>query len=780
MSGPQETEPLLDSERGTVNHEAVQGRLRRISRKVHNTVLKPLGRPSVYRPVFLALVILNAIALLRFFFGPKPPPKPHVLDRVCTTPDCVQVSYELLHSVNRSVDPCDDFYEFATGGWRASHPIPSDQGLFGIGQFVLANNNKILENILTGDVQPSSRADNASLHKLRTFYGACMDTKHQDKAGSRPLLDLVFELHEQLRPATPKALTSSLIWLHKQGIPALFEAAVEGDPGHAPLAATPLLSPGGLGLPDTTYYDDKSVLKQYHGMISSAVVELVKAARKEKRAGNMFHAADADKIADAVVELEQTLAKISPDVVELSDPVATYNPLSRTDLGKLSPALDWEAYLGAMSTSGVSPHKVVVASKSYMERLSKVLEETPQKTVHAYLYWALVREQGKYLGPNVPLGEPARRLNRFANGIDDDAVENRASTCLDAVSTALGYMSGRFYAEATFGPESKSQVEDMMDAIRFAFYQKLQKLPWLDASTRSTARQKAEDITIKVGYPTTPNTESASAIWDYYAPLDVGRSYFANQVSAHKFLVNTAWSRIGGSLNTGLIGDLMPSEVNAEYNAPQNEIVFPAGLLQVPYFDPRWPMYLQYGAFGTTAGHELSHAFDPSGRLFDKDGFLDDWWTPETSKAFQDRQRCVEEQYGNRTVVGPDGTVYNLQSKFTIGEDVADFGGLAQSYNAWKAKVQHGDVEVHRRNERLPGLTEYSQEQLFFIAYGAAWARNIRPAETVKRLKTDPHSPTKYRVNVPLANFPPFAKAFGCKAGKHAMALPEEDRCEIW
>ncbi|WFD41648.1 endothelin-converting enzyme 1 [Malassezia psittaci] len=765
----------------------MRGRMRRVTRAIHNKVLVPLGRPSVYRPVILALVLLNIVALIRSFFGPHPPPPPrgphgphHKHDRVCTTPGCVQVSYELLHSVNQTVDPCDDFYEFATGGWRENHPIPSDQGLFGIGQYVLAENNKILGGILLGNTETTNKDDEASLHKLRGFYDACMDTKHQDKVGATPLLDDVFYLFRELRPSSTESLTSALAWMHQQGINAFFEPTVEGDPGHAPLAATPNLIPGGLGLPDSTYYDDLDVLKDYQSMISQAVVEVIRAAKKEKRHAEIMDFDAANMIAEAVVTFERTLAKMTPDVVQLSDPLAIYNPLSLSDLQELSPELDWEAYLKSMSTSKHAPRKVIVASKDYFEKLSLLLKQTPSKNVHAYLYWTLVRSRGLFLGPEVPLGEPARRLNRFTNGIPEDGKEIRETTCQDAVSKALGYMSGRFFAQKAFGPESKKQVESMMDSIRMAFYYRLEQLPWLDAKTRATARQKAEDIIIKVGYPVTPNTESASAIREYYSPLNVGKSYFKNQIAAKKFAIHQSWSRIGGSLNTGLIGDLVPSEVNAEYNAPQNEIVFPAGLLQPPYFDPKWPMYLQYGAFGTTAGHELSHAFDPSGRLFDKDGYLFNWWTPKTAKAFEKRQQCVEDQYAQKTMPGPDGKEHYLQSKFTIGEDVADFGGLAQSYHAWKTTLMNGDREVHKRNELLPGLTQYSQEQLFFIAYGAAWARNIRPAETVKRLKTDPHSPTKYRVNLPLSNFPPFAKAFGCKPGKDAMALATTDRCEIW
>ena len=774
MSAAHETEPLLDAEHGV--RDAGPGRMRRFARAFHDTVLKPLGRPNVYRPVFLALAILNVLALVRFFVRARPAPPTHLLDRVCDTPGCVHAAHGLLHAMNRSADPCDDFYEFATGGWRASHPIPGDQGLFGVGQFVQASNNEVLRGVLE-HAAPASHADRETLAKLRTFYGACMDTDAQDAAGPAPLLDEVHALYRKLHTSSDAPLTHALVWLHRRGVPALFASAVDGDAGRAPLAATPQLAPDGLGLPDATYYDDEALRARYRGLIAQAVVEVVRGARPD--APRVFDA-HADAIADAVLGFERALAQITPSAVELSDPVGTYHLLSRTDLAKLAPALDWPAYLASMSTSGVAPHKAVVASPTYLAQLSVLLAQTPAPTVHAYLYWTVVRAHGALLGARVPLGEPARRLGRLVSGVADDAAEDRATTCLEALTASLGYASGRFFAAAAFRAESKTQVEDLLATIRDAFEHKLPRLAWLDAPTRAAARRKAEAITIKVGYPTDPDATSAAAVRDYYRALNVSRAHFANMVAAQRFAVRTAWSRIGGALNTGALGDLMPSEVNAEYIPQQNEIVIPAGLLQPPYFDARWPMYLQYGALGTTAGHELSHAFDPAGRRYDEAGFLRDWWTPRTARAFEARQQCVEAQYGNATVVGPHGETYALQSNFTIGEDVADGGGLAQSHAAWHARLAEGTLDVHGRNQRLPGLTEFTQEQLFFLAYGAAWARNLRAAEAVRRLRTDPHSPTQYRVNLPLANFPPFARAFGCRPGRDAMARRADERCEIW
>ena len=721
------------------------------------------------------LLVLLLLALAAFgVFRTMKSDNRRVMSRVCTSRDCVITAFELLSSLNETADPCDDFYEYSTGGWRATHEIPDDTGLFGIGQFVTENNNKVLLRILESPVSDASlsQADRQSLSKLRDYYETCQNTRQQNKEGAEPLLHTLQDLYHVLHKA-PKgqSLTAGLTWMHKNGFHVLVHTEVTGDPGKAPTTATPNLSPGQLGLPDASYYEDKDTLKLYRQLMMEAMDAL-----------RDVHTSSVDlssKVVDDVLDFEKALAAIQPDAVWIADPINVYNPMSVKDVQSLVSAIDWTTYLDAMSPD-VHPHKVIVASEKYMRKLNKLLSSTRDETLHAYMYWSVIRTAGVFLGPDVPLSQPARRLANYVTGVDLDTEENREAVCLESVTKSLGFMAGRFYAKETFGPDSKSQIEDMIEAIRKSFYRRLKKLAWLDAKTRENAKAKAEALKIKVGYPTNPDSTSATEIHDWYKDLRVSDSHYANEMAARQFQVRRMWEPMGGELNLGLIGDMMTAEVNAEYNADQNEIVFPAGLLQKPYFDPTWPMYLQYGALGTTAGHELSHAFDPSGRLFDSHGYLRDWWTKETSAKFEERQRCLEEQYGNYTWPDGDGGVVYVQSKMTIGEDVADAGGLAQSYGAWKHLLEKGGSETLRRNMLLPGLSEYTHEQLFFLAYGAAWARNIRQGEALKRIKTDPHSPTKYRVNGALVNFPPFAKAFGCKAGRDNMALKAADRCEIW
>lgn len=725
---------------------------------------RPLKSRVCEFAMVLFLLLLIALGVVRMTLHDDR----RALRELCTSRACVLTATELIHAMNETVDPCDDFYEFSTGGWRAAHPIPEDAGLFGVGQYVTAQNDEVVRRILArpADDRTLSRADQRNLAMLKTYHAACMDTRAMDLAGEQHLLDSLQELHGVLQG--PHNLTDALVWLHQRGMPALFAVDITGDPGYAPTSATPTLAPGELGLPDASYFDDADARDFYRRQLVRAVHAL-----------SDLHADARESFVDAVVDWEHGLARLQPDAVSLADPNVTYNPMSVRELQALAPAVDWARYLHAMNPD-VQPHKVIVASPKHLAALSRHVARADPFTVRTYLYWTVVRTLGLYLGPSVPLAQPARALQNYAAGVPADAPEDRATTCLAALNGALGYMTGRFFVQAALPPGSKEAVEELVERIRQAFYDRLAQLAWLDDATRAHARAKAAAITVKVGYPTYPNTLSADAVHAWYADLPVVPSYYQNEIHSRLFRVKRAWSHLGGELNPGLLGDLMTTEVNAEYNADHNEMAFPAGLLQKPYFDASWPLYLQYGALGTTAGHELSHAFDPSGRQFDAQGYLRDWWTPATSAQFEVRQQCIAAQYGNYTWPDGRGGVAHVQSALTLGEDVADAGGLAQSYEAWQKLVRNGSMDTLRRNRLLPGLQHYTQEQLFFLAYGVAWARNIRTGEALKRLRTDPHSPTKYRVNGALVNFPPFAQAFGCRAGHDAMAHTAAERCEIW
>lgn len=375
------------------------------------------------------------------------------------------------------------------------------------------------------------------------------------------------------------------------------------------------------------------------------------------------------------------MAEMTPDGVDLSDPIATFNPVNASALPYLFPALDWPTYFSALTVRPAE--RIIVASKNYLTSLDSLISRTRTPVIEAYFDWVAVRELGLNLGADVSLHRPADRLDRRSKGVDESAPEDRETVCLGKLNEALGFMSGRFFVEAAFSSESKARAEGIIKDIVVAFKERLPDLSWLDRKTRDAAEKKADAVRIKVGYPTSPNTTDGDAIERYYNDLTVKKDdYFGNLLAARTRDARRSWAYVGRKLDPGR-WDMFTSEVNAYYNPGGNEIVFPAGILQPPYFSAGWPDYLQvsfaarasavatcpadetgtpslivglfrvleqFGAFGAVAGHELSHAFDPDGRLYDEEGYLRDWWTKSTAKEFNKRRDCIIEQYGNYSI----------------------------------------------------------------------------------------------------------------------------------
>ncbi|PWZ02255.1 zincin [Testicularia cyperi] len=607
---------------------------------------------------------------------------------------------------------------------------------------------------------------------------------------------------ESPRPSPPsgrrqKGLTEALAWAHSRGLPALFEFSVDGDAVKDPTAAVPWFFPSGLGLPDQAYYDDDDEIAFYKTVVRDGLktydAEAKKAAKardsmivdeskKGKKGGKKKHGDGSAlpplaDLADQVVEFERQLADITPDSEEITDPVGSYNPINTTSLPYTFASINWPSYFSALTVR--TPETVILTSPKFVASLDSLISRTRTNVVEAYLVWTALREFGTSLGPKVKLRGPAERLERYSKGVAPDAKEDRETLCLNDLNAALGFMAGRYFVREAFKGDSKKRVEEIIYSVIDAFKARLPQLDWLDEKTRAKAQEKAEAIRVMVGYPNSPNTTDAVSVANFYndLPIDAG-NYFHNRLGSSIRGAKRNWAVVGRKLDRE-IWDMFPAEVNAEYSPQGNYILFPAGIMQPPYFHVSWPSYLQRGAFGAVAGHELSHAFDPDGRLYDKDGYLRDWWTEQTAHEFQERQACLANQYHAFTIPDGKGGELHLRSNFTKGEDVADAGGLVQSYNAWKAELARGGDEIEAANALLPGLG-YTREQLFFISYGLSWSRNIRTSELVKRLRTDPHSPTKFRVNGVVVNSPEFAEAFGCKVGKDRMAKAPKDRCNIW
>ncbi|GAA6014145.1 hypothetical protein JCM11491_004119 [Sporobolomyces phaffii] len=719
--------------------------------------------------------------------GPTHPPKhPDKGKGLCLTADCTLTAAGLLSRLDTEVDPCEDFYTFANGGWLAANPIPEGSAQYGTFQAISDRNDKIILSVLESPIDKSlSKADQHNLENLQNFWQSCTSEEALDKAGSKPLskvLDTVidtwrgetvqpefsiqgeggFEIEKKDKKWDPKTkrerLTNALTFLHSRGIDALFASYPEGDVGRNPKQNVLWLSQAGLSLPSRDYYDDKKTVKDLE-QVAQTVLEQIYSTRKEKHMS-------AKDLARGVVKLEEHLAKVSLDVVDVDDPIGTYNPLNSSALQNLFPSISFPDYFASFTPRPRYPDPVIVATPTYFSNLTQILDDVAPDVLEAYFAFQTAQSLGSLLGSNEVIRKELDGWSNRLVGLPEDAKRPRKEYCLNQVTENYGFLVGRYFVQRAFPGQSKEYAEEVIEAVIQAFRDRLPGLSWLDDETREKAREKVDAISHKIGYPTqNPDTEDAASVERYYSiNLPIKRDTFLDNVLRSRIAdQRRAWVKIGRE--RGAEFDMYPSEVNAYYQPSANEIVFPSGILQEPFFAVEWPEYLVFGAFGSVAGHELSHSLDQAGRLYDKDGRLTNWWSNATNERFEERKKCFVEQYSKYTVVGPDGERHHVNGQFTDGEDTADAGGLAQTLKAWKTRKENDPDGKKHNNQLLPGLGEYSQEQLFFIAFAQGWARAMTPAEAVRRIRIDPHSPTQFRVRGPLSNNEDFVKAFNCPVG---------------
>ncbi|KAM0749064.1 zincin [Meredithblackwellia eburnea MCA 4105] len=732
--------------------------------------------------------------------APVPPSPPHKNAETCLTSTCVTVASTIISAMDTSIDPCDDFYNFANGGWLKNHPIPEGQGFFGSAQDIGERNKRTILEIINAPIPKDlSTADQTNLKHIKSFWGSCLDEDLLDRQGLAPLLDVVNEVlgawrgtsaisasdfvhqgEEKQVSATKKSkwdpktararLTATLTYLHSREIPAFFDAYDEGDVAVDPKSIVLWIKQSGLGLPSPDYYEDVETIEVYTEIIRASLASIYKELGEDATT-------DIPALTEGVVTLEKDLAKIFLDVTEVEDPKLTYNPKNRTELQKLFPSISFPDYFASYTPRPDYPDPVIVTSPAYLQNLTTVLEGTDPEALEAYFVFRAAQTYGLLLGPKQTVRKEIEWLDNYLGGIAEGVRGARADTCLASLLENYGFLIGRYYVQQAFGGDSKDIAEGIITATIQAFRDRLPELDWLDDATRDAAEEKAAAITHKIGYPESPNTMDPAALQRYFAISEPFNKtdYFGNVLRSRVASERRKWVKIGHPVDEGQ-WDMIPSEVNAYYSPPGNEIVFPAGILQQPYFSKDWPEYFAFGAFGSVAGHELTHAFDQMGRQYDKDGKLTDWWTKATVKRFESLKGCLLEQYGNYSVLDPKGNPVYINSHFTNGEDMADGGGIAQSYRAWSDRYGADPEGKHFRNYLLPGI-ELTREQLFFVAYAQGWARNIKAAEAVKRIRTDPHSPTNYRVKGPLSNSPEFSAAFGCKVGQ---PMSNVKKCSIW
>jgi endothelin-converting enzyme/putative endopeptidase len=641
-------------------------------------------------------------------------------------------------SMDRSVDPCVDFYKFSCGGWMKNNPIPADQAAWSVYGKLANENQQFLWGILTEDAQAKDRTP--VQQKVGDYFAACMNTDAIDALGDKPVRAGLAEI-DGLK--TRANLITALKRLHHEWAGSYFFGS--GTDQDAVDSSTVIVEvgAGGLGLPDRDYYtktDDKSVKlrAQYEEYIQQLM----------GLAGEAVEQAKADS--ESVLRIETALAKASLTRVERRDPHKTYHMETIEELAKQAPSIDWPDYFKVQGAPGVT--KLNVSQPEFIKAVETELSSEDVAALRAYLRFHLMTSAAPYLAHNF---EQANFdfFSKTLRGVP--AMPPRWKACVRAVDRNLGEALGQEFVRRTFTAETKGKAQLMTAQIETAMQHEIENLDWMNPATKTEALRKLHAIRNKIGYPEK---------WRDYTALEVKKDdYFGDVRRAGEFAYAREWNKLGKPVDRDEWG-MTPPTVNAYFNPQMNDINFPAGVLQPPLYDPREDDAPNYGNTGSTIGHELTHAFDDEGRQFDAEGNLKDWWTPADAKGFEDRINCVRDQYAGYVIVDD----IHITSKLTSGEDVADIGGTLLAYIAWKKQTEGLTLTL------ADGLTP---DQRYFVGM-AQWAcENQRPENLRVSAITNPHSPGFARVNGVVSNMPEFQKAFSCKAGQPMVHAPT---CRVW
>jgi len=654
-----------------------------------------------------------------------------------------------IKNMDTSVKPGDDFFSYANGGWLKRTPIPPEYARWGSFNELIEKNNEALRQIATKAAATGAGKDTQSdvspdLQKVGDFYASGMDEKKIDAVGVQPLQD-EFKKIEAIKDQAD--LVKEIGHLHSLGVGALFGFTSKQDDKNSAMEVAYAFQ-GGLGLPDRDYYtkeDDasKKLREQY-------VAHVTKMFRLLGDPADV-----AAKNAKIVMDIETSLAKPSRTRVELRDPQKNYNKMPATELQKLTPAFNWSDYFTAINLS--APTDVNVGQLDFFKAANQILATVSLEDWKTYLRWQLVHAEAESLSKDF-VNENFNFFEKTLTGVKE--IKPRWRRVVVATDNELGEALGKLYVADYFPPEAKARALEMINNLKEALADDIKSLDWMDDATKQEALKKLAAFTVKVGYPDT---------WRDYSSLTIDRGpYVMNVMRGDTFEVDRQLKKIDKPVDRGEWG-MTPPTVNAYYNPTMNEIVFPAGILQPPFFNFNADDAINYGGIGAVIGHEMTHGFDDRGRQYDGAGNLRDWWSPASAEAYLKRSKAVVAQYAAYEPLPGQ----HINGELTQGENIADIGGLKIAYLAFqKALAKHPE----QREKKIDGFTP---EQRFFLGFAQIWRANQRDEETRRRLTVDPHSPGRFRCNGPISNMPEFAKAFNLPEDCPMMRPPDQ-RINIW
>lgn len=640
-------------------------------------------------------------------------------------------------NLDASAAPQEDFYQYACGGWMQAHPLTPEYSRYGTFDELGENNRKQLHDLITG-LDASTAEPGSNAQKIADLYAMGMDSVTLNNQGAAPLQADLAAINALSKDSLAIAMATM------PGLSAFYGTGVEADMLDASMN-TMYLMQSGLGLGDRDYYikdgdDEKRVLEAYREYL----IKLAELAGYSEE--------DAARLAYNTIAIETRLAKASWSREELRNPAAMYNPTAIADIEKQMPALNIRNYFAAQGINQIDT--LVVGQPSYLAEVNQTIVDTPIEALRDYATAGYLSSAASYLSDDFVNAE--FELNKVVSGVEEQ--QPRWKRAMSVPNGILGEALGQLYVEKYFPPTSKEKMLKLVGNLQEALAQHIDSLTWMSDTTKERAHEKLNAFTVKIGYPDK---------WRDYSALNIDPQlpYWENIKAAILFNQDYNLSDYGKPVDKER-WQMYPQTVNAYYNPTTNEICFPAGILQPPFFDPEADDAANYGAIGVVIGHEMTHGFDDQGRQFDKDGNLADWWTPQDAEAFTQLANGLADQFDQIIVLGDT----HANGRFTLGENIADQGGLRVSHTAYHNSLNGAEGE---------DIDGFSPDQRFYLAYANVWAGNIRDEEILRRTKIDPHSLGKWRVNASLRNIEPFFVAFDIKPGD-PMYRPESERVVIW
>jgi putative endopeptidase len=666
----------------------------------------------------------------------------------CTGKSKMDVSAEKypafdVRNMDTTVNPGDDFFNYTNGAWLKNNPVPADKNAISVFDELIEKNRSDIREIIIEAAASSDVPAGSNIEKIGTFYNSGMDTVKIEEQGAAPL-KMLFDKIDSISNADDVQSVAAVFQTYQLS-PFFYLFSNQDAKNSKNVIAQGYQA--GIGLPDRDYYfnNDEST----RNIREKYLVHLTK----------MFELLGdepdtAEKNAKTIMKLETRLAKASFTNVENQDPQKTYNKLSIDELNKLAPNLNWHQYFVSVGYPGV--REINIYQPSFFRELSLMMKSVPADDWKTFLRWQLINSTAAWLSKDF-VNQNFDFYYKTLSG--QEQIEPRWKLVLDMTSSSLGESIGQLYVEKYFPPVAKQKMIDLVSNLKKSLKQRIENLTWMGNETKAEALAKLDNMRVKVGYPDK---------WRDYSGLEITPdSYVMNVLNSLAFEFRYSMDKVGKPVDPDEWG-MTPQTVNASYNPFRNEILFPAGILQPPFFNMDADDAVNYGAIGMVIGHEMTHGFDNLGRQFDKDGILRDWWTKEDSESFDNHVNVLIGQYNKYEVL--DSLFVN--GELTLGENIADLGGSTVAYNAYLLSL-----EGKKTPNPIDGFTHF---QRFFLSYAQIWRTNMREAELIKRVKTDEHSPAKARINGVVYNMPEFYAAFPDIKPGDKLYRPAEERPVIW